>query len=189
MKVKSLSHAGLFPTPWTAAHQALLEAYLNFSQEITFQITCRSTFSTVTKNRGQKSIKLLSLSFLAHREGILAQDCPPNFYSHQRHRSSALVFNATSNIHNFLSFHIFELPSRKIPENLCVLSHFTHVRLFTTPWSVACRAPLSMELSRQEYCGGLPFPTPGDLPNPGTEPVPLTPPAGGFFTTSAAWEA
>ena len=35
----------------------------------------------------------------------------------------------------------------------------------------------------------LPFPTPGDLPNPGTEPVPLTPPAGGFFTTSAAWEA
>ena len=35
---------------------------------------------------------------------------------------------------------------------------------------VACQAPLSMEFSRQEYWSGLPFPTPGDLPNPGIEP-------------------
>ena len=35
------------------------------------------------------------------------------------------------------------------------------------PWIVACQAPLSMELSRQEYCSGLPFPSPGDLPKPG----------------------
>ena len=38
-----------------------------------------------------------------------------------------------------------------------------------TPWTVDCHIPLSMELSRQEYQSGLPFPSPGDLPNPGTE--------------------
>ena len=39
-----------------------------------------------------------------------------------------------------------------------------------TPWTVACQAPLSMGFSRQEYWSGLPFPSPGDLPNPGIEP-------------------
>ena len=37
-------------------------------------------------------------------------------------------------------------------------------------WTEACQAPLSMGFSRQEYWSGLPFPSPGDLPNPGTEP-------------------
>ena len=41
------------------------------------------------------------------------------------------------------------------------------VWLFATPWTVAYQAPLSMEFSRQEYWSGLPFPSPGDLPNPG----------------------
>ena len=41
----------------------------------------------------------------------------------------------------------------------------SHARLFVAPWT-----PLSMEFSRQEYWGGLPFPSPGDLPDPGTEP-------------------
>ena len=39
-----------------------------------------------------------------------------------------------------------------------------------TPWAVAHRAPLSMEFSRQEYYSGLPCPSPGDLPGPGTDP-------------------
>ena len=39
-----------------------------------------------------------------------------------------------------------------------------------TPWTVAHQAPLSMEFSRQEYWSGLPFPSPGDLPDPGIEP-------------------
>ena len=39
-----------------------------------------------------------------------------------------------------------------------------------TPWTLACQAPLSMESSRQEYWSGLPFPSPGDLPNPGMKP-------------------
>ena len=44
------------------------------------------------------------------------------------------------------------------------------VRLFATPWTVACQAPPSMGFSRQEYWSWLPFPSPGDLPNPGIEP-------------------
>ena len=44
------------------------------------------------------------------------------------------------------------------------------VRLFATPWTVAHQAPLSMGFSRQEYWSGLPFPSPGDLPNPGIKP-------------------
>ena len=39
-----------------------------------------------------------------------------------------------------------------------------------TLWTVACQSPLSMGFSRQEYWSGLPFPSPGDLPNPGIEP-------------------
>ena len=47
---------------------------------------------------------------------------------------------------------------------------FSRVRLFATPWTVAYQDPQSMGLSRQEYWRGLPFPSPGDFPNPGTEP-------------------
>ena len=46
----------------------------------------------------------------------------------------------------------------------------SHVQLFATPWTVAHQAPLSMRFSRQEYWSRLPFPSPGDLPNPGIEP-------------------
>ena len=45
----------------------------------------------------------------------------------------------------------------------------SRVRLFETPWTVACQAPLSMELSRQEYWSGLSFSSPGDLPDPEME--------------------
>ena len=58
----------------------------------------------------------------------------------------------------------------------------SHVQLSVTPWTVAHQAPLSMGFSRQEYCSGLPFPSPGDHTNPGMEPEsPAL--AGGFFTT------
>ena len=60
-----------------------------------------------------------------------------------------------------------------------------HVQLFAIQCKVALQAPLSMECFRQDYWSGLPFPTPGDLPNPGIEPVSVGSPAlaGGFFTT------
>ena len=47
------------------------------------------------------------------------------------------------------------------------------VQLFVTPLPVARQTPLSMEFSRQKYWNGLPFPIPGDLPDPGIEPVSL----------------
>ena len=43
--------------------------------------------------------------------------------------------------------------------------------ILATPWTEARQAPLSMGFSRQEYWSGLPFPPPGDLPNPGIEPI------------------
>ena len=46
----------------------------------------------------------------------------------------------------------------------------SRVRLFVTPWTVAYQAPLSMGFSRQECWSGLPFPSPGDLPDPGIKP-------------------
>ena len=60
-----------------------------------------------------------------------------------------------------------------------------------TPRTVDRQVPLSMGFSRQEYWSGLPCLSPGDLPNPRIKPAPLTSPAlaGGFFTTSATWEA
>ena len=59
----------------------------------------------------------------------------------------------------------------------CLISYFivlvqslSHVGLFPTPWTVACQAPLSMGFSSQECWRGLPFPSPGDLPRPGSKP-------------------
>ena len=75
--------------------------------------------------------------------------------------------------------------------SLSALSRFRHVQLFVTPWTIACQAPLSMGFSRQEHWSGFPCPPPGDLPDPGIKPSSLTSPAlaGGFFTSSATWEA
>ena len=61
--------------------------------------------------------------------------------------------------------------------HVCMLSHFSCVRLFVTLWTVAIQAPLSMGFSRQEYWSGLPCPSPGNLPNLGIEPASLVSPA------------
>ena len=58
-----------------------------------------------------------------------------------------------------------------------MLSHFSHVQLFETLWTVAHQGPLSMGFSRKEYWSGLPCPAPGDLPDPGIEPMSLMSPA------------
>ena len=57
-----------------------------------------------------------------------------------------------------------------VDENQSEVKSLSRVRLFATPWTVAYQAPKSMEFSRQEYWSRLPFPSPGDLPNPGVEP-------------------
>ena len=67
-----------------------------------------------------------------------------------------------------------------------MLSHFSFVGLFGTLWTVADQDPLSMGFSRQEYWNWLPFPPPGDLPDPGDQrSSPVSPAlAGRFFTTA-----
>ena len=59
------------------------------------------------------------------------------------------------------------------------------------PWAMAHKAPLPMEYSRQEYWSGIPFPIPGNLPDPGIQPASLgsLALADGFFITNATWEA
>ena len=74
---------------------------------------------------------------------------------------------------------------------MCVLSHFSHARLFVTLCTIAHQAALSMGCSRQEYWSGLPCPPRGDLPNPGIEPASPEAPvlAGRFLTTEPSKEA
>ena len=77
---------------------------------------------------------------------------------------------------------------------VCVCVHsqwLSRVWSFVAPQAAACQAPLPMKFSRQEYWFGVSFPTPGDLLDPGIEPLSLASPASACrsFTNSATWEA
>ena len=76
----------------------------------------------------------------------------------------------------------FPISSNALYFILLLFYSLSGVRLFANPWTLAHQAPLSMGFFRKEYQIGLPFPSPGDLPNPGIKP---TSPAlaSGFFTT------
>ena len=91
-----------------------------------------------------------------------------------------------------ISLHLHMFPTRILGSDCGVelqswdlrcMYEISHVQFFATPWTVAHQTSLSMEFSRQEYWSGLPFLSPGDLPDPGTEPAsPVSPAlAGGFF--------
>ena len=71
-----------------------------------------------------------------------------------------------------------------------VLTCFSHIQLFATLWTQARQTPLSIGFCRKEDWSGVPFPTPGDLPNPRIEPASLVSSAltDRFFTTSTTWE-
>ena len=77
-----------------------------------------------------------------------------------------------SNYHRILSREVvcYWLTCIFIFSKLMLLSHFSRVQLCATPWTAAYQAPLSMGFSRQEHWSGLPFPSPGDLPDPVMEP-------------------
>ena len=62
-------------------------------------------------------------------------------------------------------------------QGMCASSITSFMFDFMTVWTVACKAPLSMEFSKREYWSGLLCPPPGDLPDPGIEPMSLTSPA------------
>ena len=76
-------------------------------------------------------------------------------------------------------------------ECLGQLSHFSHIRLSMTIWTIVYQTPQSMGFSRRDYWGGLLCSPPGDLPNPVIKLMSLMPPAlaGRFFITSSTLEA
>ena len=86
------------------------------------------------------------------------------------------VFLKTILFHSLLPQRVARQPGKAFTEKVwsafsyMTVKSFSHVRLFVTPWTVACQTPLSMRFSRQEYWDGLPFPTLRDLPDPGMEP-------------------
>ena len=73
----------------------------------------------------------------------------------------------------------------------CILSHFGHVQLFETPWTVVHQAPLSMGILQAKYWSGLQCHPPGDPSDPGIETMSLMSPvlAGEIFTACTTWEA
>ena len=93
-------------------------------------------------------LKLLSLS-LAFFHG-------QNFHLYSEMKF--LTLNVELELENTLSFHHVKLKL------------LSRVQLFVTSWTIAHQAPPSMKFSRQEYWNGLPFPSPGDLPDPGIKP-------------------
>ena len=94
-----------------------------------------------------------------------------------------------------LLFFSWTLPSAEIKKKICYSSHIkqlcAQVYSTVTWWIIALQSPLSMELSRQEYWSGLPFPSPRNLLDPGIKPTSLTSAAlaGRFFTINTTWEA
>ena len=88
-------------------------------------------------------------------------------FHHQCRKVSVYQFYSSSFILDYPRF------SSDINSLLCevlISQSLCCVRLFATPWTKACQAPMSLEFSRQEYWSGLPFPSLGDLPDPGIEP-------------------
>ena len=99
-----------------------------------------------------------------------------------------MIWKVVSSRQGVLMSHSFILSHLDGLQISCVcMCALNRVRLFETPWTVACQTPLSMGFSRQEYWSTLPFLPSGDLPNSGVKPVlPVSPAlAGRFFTTEA----
>ena len=80
---------------------------------------------------------------------------------------------------NYPTGYLIITPYWEVYMHVCL---FSHVPLFATPWTVAYLTPPSMGYPRQKYWSGVPFPSPGALSNPGTEPA-SSALAGRFFTT------
>ena len=132
-----------------SSHHVLHSSTVNFLKPInlTSALPCLITL------RVDKEDLPLSLS------PLFSLSCPPSFHSPIKTASSL-----------FGSFNDpLSLPCVCVCVCVCVCKLLSHVQLFTTPWTVALQSPLFMGFSRQEYYSGLPFPSPGDLQNPGIQ--------------------
>ena len=95
-----------------------------------------------------------------------------NFLNLKRISTDSLhhIYSHTHHLHHILSLlPVIVIKFTILCVCVCVCQSLSHVRLYVTQWTVARQAPLPMKFSKQEYWNGLP--SPGDLPNPGTEPV------------------
>ena len=103
-------------------------------------------------------------------------------------REPVHLWSVSKTIASMASFTSSWIPKFRLQ---CVLSCFSCVWPFVTPWTASHQVPLSMGFSRQEYWSGLSFPAPGALPHQGTEPASLMSAAlaGSLFTISTTWEA
>ena len=101
------------------------------------------------------------------------------------HKNDKLVFMVLNEFTCQLSGPVWVPLSWEL--SIDVIHSFSRVQLFVTPWTVAHQDPLSVGFSVQEHWSGLPFPFPGDLPDPGIKPTSPTL-AGGFFTTELPGE-
>ena len=158
-----------------------------FPGECQDQKSLRATVHAVTKSR----TRLKWLSVHVH------------IYTHTHTHTHTHIYTPSFSVS--FQFHTDKAMACKLSQNCeqssftmlysrllyCVLSHFTCVWLFATLCTVAHQAPLSMGLSREEHWSGLPCPPPGDLPDPGIEPVSLAFPAleSRFFHTNTSREA
>ena len=163
--VQSLSRVQLFATPRTATHQASLSSTI--SQSL---IKFMSIESVMPTNHLAVCHPLLLLPSIFPNIRILSRVSS----SHQVAKVLELRLQ-----HQWVP-----IAQQRAWHIMCWCS-LSCVWLFVTPWTVAHRTPQSMRFSRQEYWSGLPFPSPGDLPNPGTESESLASlaMAGKFFTT------
>ena len=93
---------------------------------------------------------------------IMGNYCNPTLFWMKHQLESRLLGEIPISSDMQMTWPLWQKAKVKVKSHSCVW-------LFATPWTVVCQAPLSMELSRQEYWSGLPFPSPGDRPNPGVE--------------------
>ena len=86
-----------------------------------------------------------------------------------------LIHKSLYMLHLLCTLHALSLSRASLSDNFPVVQLLCRVRLFATPWTIAHQVLLSMGFPRQEYWSGLPFPSPGNLPDPGIKPACLRP--------------
>ena len=104
----------------------------------------------------------------------LSQNARPKFCYDTLTLSKALFLGENVHLHNFIKTCIYKIYN-EIIIHVCTPSHFSHVQLCATLWTIAHQAPLSMGFSRQEYWSGLPCPPTGNLSTQGLDPCLLCP--------------
>ena len=140
---QSLSCVQLSVTPWTEAHQAPLS--VEFSRQKYWSWAARDQTVSLASPALASRFFTTGATWEAPAESLQNWSETYSLYSSKK----LLAKNSASTY---------------------VCYSLSHVLLFAIPWTVARQVSLFMEFSRQEYWSGLPFPSPGDLPNPGIEP-------------------